>query len=331
MKENKFMNPKFVLALISSPIFAVYGLLPVYLFNAVEFGSILKEFTFLTSVFLIIWVSNLILLRQLKNELSLKFFTISYLFVMCFVRIAIYFAEEFLKTPELEINLIYPLFSVLVINSIILLLINTVEMNFKRKQEILENEKIKTLQLQTQHRLLLNHLQPHALFNMLSTLKSIINNNPNEAADFTVKLSNFLRNSLQNDTAGLHSIQHELSIVEDYLHLQKSRFGNSFVYNIDIPSNFLTYQIASLSIQTLVENAFKHNLFSTYQPLQISISIVKESLFVKNTYAPNNNETDTGTGLINLYERSEILMDKGIEVSKTNKYFEVVVPIKPVI
>ena len=64
----------------------------------------------------------------------------------------------------------------------------------------LENEKIKALQLETQHRLLLNHLQPHVLFNMLSTLKSIINNNPTEAADFTVKLSNFLRKSLQNDS-----------------------------------------------------------------------------------------------------------------------------------
>jgi two-component system LytT family sensor kinase len=330
MKENKFINPKFVLVLVSSPIFAVYGLLPVYLFNTVECSSILKGFTFLTSVFLIIWFINLVLLRQLKNELSLKFFTISYLFVMSFVSLAIYFAKGFLKTPELDINSIYPLFSVLVINSIILLLINTIEINSKRKQEILENEKTKALQLETQHRLLLNHLQPHVLFNMLSTLKSIINNNPNEAADFTVKLSSFLRNSLQNDTAGLHSIQHELSIVEDYLHLQKSRFGNSFVYMIDIPNNFLKYQIASLSIQTLVENAFKHNLFSTYEPLQISIGVAKESIFVKNTYAPNDNETDTGTGLINLNERSEILMHKGIEVSKIDKHFEVVVPIKPI-
>lgn len=331
MKENKSINPKFVLALISSPIFAVYGLLPVYLFNTVEFASIFKGFTFLTSVFVIIWFINLFLLRQLRNELGIKFFTISYLFVLSFVSIAIHFAKGFLKTPELDINLIYPLFSVLVINSIILLLINTIEINAKRKQEILENEKIKALQLETQHRLLLNHLQPHVLFNMLSTLKSIINNNPTEAADFTVKLSNFLRNSLQNDTSGLHSIEHELTIVEDYLHLQKSRFGNSFVYNIDIPNNFLKYQIASLSIQTLVENAFKHNLFSTYQPLQISISIAKESLLVKNTYAPNDNETDIGTGLINLNERTEILMHKAIEVSKTDKHFEVVVPIKHII
>lgn len=331
MKENKSINPKFVLALISSPIFAVYGLLPVYLFNTVEFASIFKGFTFLTSVFVIIWFINLFLLRQLRNELGIKFFTISYLFVLSFVSIAIHFAKGFLKTPELDINLIYPLFSVLVINSIILLLINTIEINAKRKQEILENEKIKALQLETQHRLLLNHLQPHVLFNMLSTLKSIINNNPNEAADFTVKLSNFLRNLLQNDTSGLHSIEHELTIVEDYLHLQKSRFGNSFVYNIDIPNNFLKYQIASLSIQTLVENAFKHNLFSTYQPLQISISIAKESLLVKNTYAPNDNETDIGTGLINLNERTEILMHKAIEVSKTDKHFEVVVPIKHII
>jgi two-component system, LytTR family, sensor kinase len=331
MKENKSINPKFVLALISSPIFAVYGLLPVYLFKTVEFASIFKGFTFLTSVFVIIWFINLFLLRQLRNELGIKFFTISYLFVLSFVSIAIHFAKGFLKTPELDINLIYPLFSVLVINSIILLLINTIEINAKRKQEILENEKIKALQLETQHRLLLNHLQPHVLFNMLSTLKSIINNNPTEAADFTVKLSNFLRNSLQNDTSGLHSIEHELIIVEDYLHLQKSRFGNSFVYNINIPNNFLKYQIASLSIQTLVENAFKHNLFSTYQPLQISISIAKESLLVKNTYAPNDNETDIGTGLINLNERTEILMHKAIEVSKTDKHFEVVVPIKHII
>ena len=331
MKENMSIDPKFVLALISSPIFAVYGLLPVYLFNSVDFDSLLKGFAFLTSIFLIIWLINLFLLRQFKSELNIKFFGGSYLSVLFFVLLAINFAKGFLKTPQLDSNFIYPIFSTLIINSIILLLINTIEINTKRKKELLENEKIKALQLETQHRLLLNHLQPHVLFNMLSTLKSIINNNPTEAADFTVKLSNFLRNSLQNDTSGLHSIEHELTIVEDYLHLQKSRFGNSFVYNINIPNNFLKYQIASLSIQTLVENAFKHNLFSTYQPLQISISIAKESLLVKNTYAPNDNETDIGTGLINLNERTEILMHKAIEVSKTDKHFEVVVPIKHII
>lgn len=331
MKENKFISPKFVLVLISSPIFAVYGLLPIYLFETAEFSILLKGFSFLTSVFLIIWFVNLLLLRQLQNKLNTKFITTSYLFIVCFVFFASNTANSLLNAPELDINIIYPIFSALVINTIILLLINTIEINVKRKQELLENEKIKTLQLETQHRLLLNHLQPHVLFNMLSTLKSIINNNPKEATDFTVKLSNFLRNSLQNDTSGLHSIQHELSIVEDYLHLQKSRFGNSFVYMIDIPNNFLKYQIASLSIQTLVENAFKHNLFSTYQPLQISISVAKESLFVKNTYAPNDNEKGTGTGLINLNERSEILMNKGIELRKTDKHFEVIVPIKPII
>lgn len=324
-------DSKLILAFISSPIFAVYGLLPVYLFNTVDFGSLLKGFTFLTSLFLIMWFIDLLLLKKFKNDLSGFFFASSYISILFLLFLSYSFAERFLKTPQLNVNFLYPLFSVLVMNSIILLIINTIEINSKRKMELLEIEKTKTLQIETQHRLLLNHLQPHILFNMLSTLKSVINNNPKEAADFTVKLSNFLRNSLHSDTSGLHTLEQELNIVEDFFHLQKSRFGNSFVYEINIPQHYLNSQIPSLSIQILVENAFKHNLFSTYNPLEICIGVINYNLFVKNNFTPNDNQTNSGTGLKNLNERCKILLQKKIQVSNKSGKFEVIVPIKSAI
>lgn len=324
-KTNK--NQRLFLVIVSSPIFAIFGLLPFYLFNSVEFAAILKGFLFLTAVFIVIWTLNLLLLKAF-NDLYPSFFACSYLLAFAFVFLAKSIAQGFTINPQLGVNIIYPVFSVLVMNSIILLLLNTIEINEKRKKELISGEQRKALQVETEHRLLLNHLKPHVLFNMLSTLKSIINENPKEASLFTENLSSFLRDSLQGDSSGLHTVRKELAIVESYMHLQKSRFGDSFTFTKNIPEFILNYGIPTFSLQTLVENSFKHNLFSSYKPLHISIEFDKKRINVKSSFAPYEGSRGANTGLKSLNERSKILSGDPIIIRNTEQSFEVKVPIK---
>ena len=58
--------------------------------------------------------------------------------------------------------------------------------------------------------------------------------------------------------------------------MQQIRFVDSIVCKIDVSEEFLSHKIPVFAIQSLVENAFKHNTFSEENPLQISILSEKD-------------------------------------------------------
>jgi len=178
--------------------------------------------------------------------------------------------------------------------------------------------------------MLKGQLNPHFLFNSLSSLSGIIRENPELAQHYVGQLSKVFRYSLQQSGANLVTLGDEINMLKSYGELLTMRFEKAFelVLNIDTP--FFKAQIPHLSLQLLLENAAKHNIATLKKPLKVQICINGGYLTVRNNLQEViNPEESTGIGLTNLNERYKILMGEEIEISKTKDEFIVKLPLKP--
>jgi len=103
-------------------------------------------------------------------------------------------------------------------------------------------------------------LAPHFLFNVLASLKGQIRKNPDAALDAVDHLASMFRQLVEVTDQPRISLQKELELVNDYLSLEKMRFGQRLCVSIQIPEDLESRMIPPLSLQVLVENAVKHGV-----------------------------------------------------------------------
>lgn len=311
----------FILAFISSPILAIYGVAPVYIFQ--KFSVVMAAYAcmVLTVQMLIFWFINIFLVYQIKN--SWKRYIASYLSV-----IILHFSMV-LVAPNVDIQsrvvffIAYPVISILAINTIILIIMNSISLRHEKEIAEIEIKNLKLSNLEAQKQVLLQQLQPHFLFNALSTLKSLITENPEEGENYVVKLSEFLRYSIQAHAKEVVFLSEELRFTQDYIDLQKMRFGEALHCEVVIPDVILSKKIPVYALQTLVENAIKHNTFTTKKPLLINIGYGNNRLKVSNNKQIKQLINPSGTGLTNLNRRYQIVANKEIEIINQENEFVV--------
>jgi two-component system LytT family sensor kinase len=191
-----------------------------------------------------------------------------------------------------------------------------------------ENIQLKTAYLEAELQLLKEQVNPHFLFNSLSSLSGVVRENPEKAQGFISHLSRILRYALVHSNNQMVAVGDELSIVKSYEQLLKMRFEEAFILCIDIPPEYLEKQLPHLSLQPLVENAAKHNVATNAKPLKVNIFIEGGKLVVSNNYQETTiNENSTGTGLNNLNSRYRILAHKEIDIEKNKESFIVKLPL----
>ncbi|TCC82409.1 sensor histidine kinase [Pedobacter hiemivivus] len=126
-------------------------------------------------------------------------------------------------------------------------------------------------------------VNPHFLFNSLSSLNALIAQNPELAQSFVVKLSRVYRYVLESYPNGLATVAEELRFVNEYFFLLKIRFGDALEpLDLQISEAHLQEHIPFMSLQTLIENAVKHNMLSKEKPLKISIESQGDFIVVTN-------------------------------------------------
>ena len=123
-----------------------------------------------------------------------------------------------------------------------------------------ENAQLSLIAKQAQLDNLSAQLNPHFLFNSLNSIKSLVIENPNVARRAIDLLSDLLRSSLYEKDKDLIPIKNELSLVYDYIELEKMRFEERLQLKTNIDDDLINYKIPTLSIQLLVENAIKHGI-----------------------------------------------------------------------
>lgn len=216
----------------------------------------------------------------------------------------------------------------ILINSTIYLFLHLLYQNHQTQLIGIELERTKADNLGAQFELLKQQVNPHFLFNSLSTLKAMIEIEDEHAADFTQKLSDFYRFTLDNRKEDLILLREELHILEAYLFLLTSRFEEGISLEVNIPAAIQQSLIPPFTLQLLVENCIKHNVISLEQPLQIRIFVEGEALCIANKLQLKKNpEQSTQLGLENINERYLHLLDKKITVSSTEPFFTVKLPL----
>jgi sensor histidine kinase YesM len=196
----------------------------------------------------------------------------------------------------------------------------------KQQKTSLENEALHAEYMRSRYEALKNQVDPHFLFNSLNTLNSLIKIDADKAQEYVQQLSYVFRYTLQNTE--VISLNEELKFTKAYCHLMKIRYGNNLDFEYNIDEKIYDYMIIPLSIQTLVENAIKHNVVSNKQPLKVKIEGYNESIKVSNPIQLKK-EVESGEkiGLVNLAERYKLMWKKEIITVKTSDIFEVTVPL----
>lgn len=142
----------------------------------------------------------------------------------------------------------------------------------KEKAELLDKAEIKALQSQ---------INPHFLFNSLSTISYFCSQQPQTAKSLINDLASYYRNNL-TDANTMISIRNELQHINAYIHLEQARFGDRLKvdYDIDIEEVF---QVPALILQPIVENAIKHGLYPKVSGGSILIRIEKRKGYYRIT------------------------------------------------
>lgn len=196
------------------------------------------------------------------------------------------------------------------------------------RQTSVNAEIIKQESLKSQFEALKAQINPHFLFNSLNALSSLVYVDADQSARFIKQLSKVYRYLLDNQFREVVDISEEINFVNSYIYLQKIRFED----NLSIQFNLTKkegYSIPPLSIQTLIENAIKHNEISEEYPLYIQVSDNSDYIEVKNTKRIKNRPVNDSPhiGLKNLDARIKLLTTKKLSVEDNHETFTVKVPI----
>jgi hypothetical protein len=171
-------------------------------------------------------------------------------------------------------------------------------------------------------------LNPHFLFNSLTSLSGLIETDQQEAGNFLEQMSGIYRYILKNGDSGTVSLKDELAFARLYIDLQQTRFKKGLQVHINVPDDYLHYKIAPVTLQSLIENAIKHNIIDEGAPLVIDIFINGDYLVVKNNLQKKSLvETSNKKGLQQFVSLYRYLTDRPVIIKETAGHFEIQVPL----
>ncbi|QOG02136.1 sensor histidine kinase [Flavobacterium sp. MDT1-60] len=202
------------------------------------------------------------------------------------------------------------------------------ELLIKWNESELEASENKKQALQSELNALKLQLDPHFLFNNLSTLTSLIEENQETAVQYVSNLSAVYRYVLSNRNKNMIVLKTELDFIKEYLFLYQIRYGPSIVINITGETQNLNKFIAPLTLQLLIENAIKHNSFSTTTPLIININYQNDWIIVDNNKSAKfTKEPGEGIGLAHIHHSYKLLGNTIPVIHDLETTFEVRVPL----
>jgi sensor histidine kinase YesM len=188
----------------------------------------------------------------------------------------------------------------------------------------------RNLQLQkenaeSQLQLLKAQVHPHFLFNTLNNIYSYTQNTAPVAAKMVTGLSDLLRFMLYECNQPLVPLSKEVKMLQDYIDLEKIRYGNKLELHLDLPEDTKDIHIAPLLLLPLVENCFKHGtstmLEQPWVNLQISLQGTQMQMKLMNgkTNQVSKETTGTGIGIKNVEKRLALLYPGKHELNILNE------------
>ena len=197
------------------------------------------------------------------------------------------------------------------------------------QQEQIENETLKNEVLQQRYDTLKGQVNPHFLFNSLTSLSSLIQEDRGLAEKFVNELSKVYRYLLQSHHTQLIPLEKELTFLNSYVFLLKIRYGNGISVNIDTAVSEKTGYLPPLALQALLENAMKNNIISVRYPLEIQIQITEDGKLMvrhsirKRTVSIVPNQTE----LFDIVGKYKLLTSQPVTLFDDGEHFTILLPL----
>lgn len=149
--------------------------------------------------------------------------------------------------------------------------IDAVRVTHERCVQVQREQEIAKLASEAQLRALRAQINPHFLFNALTTIGYLIQTSPPRALETLLRLTDLLRRVL-NASAEWTTLGEELKLIEAYLDIERARFEERLRVSFDVPPELRELLVPSLVVQPVVENAVKHGIARTRAGGEVSIS-----------------------------------------------------------
>jgi two-component system LytT family sensor kinase len=160
-----------------------------------------------------------------------------------------------------------------------------------------------------------SQINPHFLFNTLTSVSSLIRSQPETARAVILKLSGLLRKLMRSQEQFV-TLREELESIDEYVDIEVIRFGPRLGISKDLAPDTLDLVVPSLILQPLVENAIKHGLTRKVGAGRITLrSRRRENVLILDV-------EDDGLGISD--ERLQTAMSSGIGLSNVNERLRVI-------
>ena len=187
--------------------------------------------------------------------------------------------------------------------------IDSIRVMHERCEREFREQEYSKLATEAELKALRSQINPHFLFNALTTVGYLIEASPKKAVETLMHLTKLLRAVLRS-TGEFTTLGDEIRLIEDYLDIERARFEERLVVNIDVPADLHSIQIPALVLQPLAENAIKHGISANKAGGELQMSAEQFGqllkLRVRNTAAGrglHDVSTSNGVGLQNIRER----------------------------
>ncbi|MEJ7558574.1 MAG: histidine kinase [Pedobacter sp.] len=210
------------------------------------------------------------------------------------------------KTPRIEVVIIISVV-ILIIGGLIFLRYH--KRSKERLQKSAQEKQLASLKLKS----IRSQLNPHFMFNALTSIQNLINKNNIEEANFYLsKFAGLTRQVLDSNNEELISLDEEVKLLNNYLQMEQLRFNFKYEILVDESLNQANIEIPAMLLQPFVENAVKHGISGLKEMGMLSVKMMVDSndlllIIADNGKGFSEKEGSNGYGLKLSEERITLL------------------------
>ncbi len=179
-----------------------------------------------------------------------------------------------------------------------------------------------------QYHHLKNQVNPHFLFNTLTSLDGLIQSNAALASEFVRHLAKVYRYVLEHKENEVVTLQTELNFIRHYVSLLEIRYQHAVLIDMDIGEVSLEKGVVMVTLQMLIDNAIKHNSVHEAMPLRIFVRDDAGYLYIRNNKQLRKQiGTSNKYGLQQLQQLYAYLTAEPVVITDEADFFEVKLPL----
>jgi len=198
----------------------------------------------------------------------------------------------------------------------------------KRKYERIQAEKIIT-----ELNFLKSQVHPHFLFNTLNNIYVLALKKDNRTSSTVRKLGDMMEYMVDSSDRNLVPIRKEVELIQNYIDLEKLRYGDRLLLQFDYNEEDLDYKIAPLMLLSFVENAFKHGVSGDLENPTVKITLKSSEEYMtfniyntKSSIAQRDEKSyKQGIGVSNVKRQLDLIYEKdyNLEIIEETYTYEV--------